>query len=381
MQSQRHTFEHLIFPIGRERFFAEFLGQKPLYIKGDTSKLSDLFSWQDFDEIINEGAYWTGTNLTLVANGQALKADDYCANSDTDSVFGPHRLDREKLLGCLRQKPSLVLDFCQSQTEPLASLSATLESVFRCYVELHIIASWESKKGFVSHFDHNDVFIFQTEGRKVWNIYKNRYEEPLTGTDHESAKLSDRVDDLKGDILMQPELSPGDVLYLPKGQYHDALASSDATLHLSYRLEHCNGRDFLKMIFAHLAQVPLLRQPLPSLDDTEAHDTHLGAITDELATLIKSPEAREFFSNYQKLSSTQDGFPSFNFPSEELIQFYRVRHETAVVPDDVPENILAWIKSRDFFSADELENILLSGEMRSQVLSALEGAGLIESRL
>lgn len=248
-------------------------------------------------------------------------------------------------------------------------------------MELHIIASWESKKAFASHFDHNDVFIFQTEGHKLWNVYENRYEEPLTGTEHNSSKLTERIDEMKGNLLMQPELTPGDVLYLPKGQYYDALASSEATLHLSYRLEHCTGRDYLKMILANLGQVPLLREPLPSVDDSTAHDAHIAGLTEELARLIASPEARQYLANFQKFSSTQDGFGSFHFPSEAQIQFYRVRHEADFSKAEISQAVLEWVRGRDFFAADELDAFVSAKVNRADLLSALVDAELIESRL
>lgn len=105
MRTQQLTFEHLIAPVGRERFFSDYFGKKPLHIESDATKLAGLFAWRDFNALLAEGAYWTGTNLTLVANGQALKAEDYCADGERNGAFGLHRLDREKLLTCPVSSP------------------------------------------------------------------------------------------------------------------------------------------------------------------------------------------------------------------------------------------------------------------------------------
>jgi ribosomal protein L16 Arg81 hydroxylase len=386
MQTQKVSFDNLLAPITREEFFSEYFGKKPLYIPGSDDKVAGLFGWTDLDEMLHEGRYWNDANLSLVVEGKALPSAEYSHSEDMDSGHAAARIDRAKLIECLKRKPSLILNFCQTQTAEIASLTATLESVFRASVELHIIASWENQKGYVSHFDYNDVLIFQTEGVKTWNVYEGRYEEPLKGTDHDRGKLMPQTDTLKGRLLMQPQLSTGDVLYLPKGQFHDALAASEATLHLSYRFEHSLGMDYMKMIMSNLHQLPSFREPLPHFDDTEAHDEKIGRLIEELATLVRDRNATEFAANYQKIISTQDAFQSFTLPSEEPILFYRVRHdqnfETLPV-DEFPSDVLSWIKARDFFNRDQLINAFIqSGADRlDAMLINLEAARLIEKRL
>jgi ribosomal protein L16 Arg81 hydroxylase len=47
-------------------------------------------------------------------------------------------------------------------------------------------------------------------------------------------------------------MKPGDVLYLPRGQYHEALASSDASLHLSFGIGQPTGIDVISRLLKSL---------------------------------------------------------------------------------------------------------------------------------
>ncbi|MBE89193.1 MAG: hypothetical protein CMM76_07100 [Rhodospirillaceae bacterium] len=383
MDSKHPTFEQLIAPITRAEFFADYYGKKPLYVPGSEKKFSSAFGWKDFDAMLDEGSYWSNAQLSLVVNGKALKPEEYSVQDNSAKATGAFRIDRGKLLDCLKQKPSMVLNYCQTQTPNIAALTATLESVFRCYVEMHIIASWEDHKGFASHFDYNDVLIFQTEGVKTWNIYEGRYDEPLKGTQHDRDFSMPQADELKGALLMQPQLNPGDFLYLPKGQFHDALAASEATLHLSYRLEHAVGMDYLKIIRSHLYQLPEFCEPLPHFDDTAAHDAHIEKLILALSKLLHEPSAIAFATNYQKITSTQDAFPSFVLPSSNPIIFFRVRHEALnESKNDITGHldVLDWLKHREFFSLNEFETAFSNSD-NGALLTRLEAQQLIEKRL
>jgi ribosomal protein L16 Arg81 hydroxylase len=386
MQSQQFSFDHLLAPMTREEFFGDYFGKKPLYIPGSDDKVAGLFGWTALDAMLHEGRYWNAANLSLVVEGKTLQAEEYCQSEDFVGGYDAARIDRAKLIECLERKPSLILNFCQTQTPEIASLTATLESVFRASVELHIVASWENHKGYVSHFDYNDVLIFQTEGVKSWNVYEGRYEEPLKGTEHDRGKLMPQTDTLKSGLLMQPQLSAGDLLYLPKGQFHDALAASEATLHLSYRFEHSLGMDYMKMIMSNLHQLPSFREALPHFDDVEAHGQKIANLIEELATLVQDRNARDFAANYQKIISTQDGFQSFTLPSTKPIVFYRVRHEekpTALPEGEYSNDVLSWINERDFFSREQLIGAFAQkgAETLDALLINLEATRLIERRL
>ena len=48
---------------------------------------------------------------------------------------------------------------------------------------------------------------------------------------------------MKGRVAEEILMRPGDLLYLPRGQFHDALASTDASIHVTLSCAEPNGLD------------------------------------------------------------------------------------------------------------------------------------------
>src|SRR5690606_25364738 len=67
----------------------------------------------------------------------------------------------------------------------------------------------------------------------------------------------------KGELLHEIVMRPGDVLYLPRGQYHEALAASDGVMHVSFGLIMPIGLDILSWLFERAMGEALFRANLP----------------------------------------------------------------------------------------------------------------------
>ena len=84
-------------------------------------------------------------------------------------------------------------------------------------------------------------------------------------------------------------LTPGDLLYLPHGQYHDALSSSEASMHVSFGTIHLVAHDFLQALVKDLPKDPLFRAHLPAVDDLAGHGPYLERIAERLGEIIRQP--------------------------------------------------------------------------------------------
>ena len=58
-------------------------------------------------------------------------------------------------------------------------------------------------------------------------------------------------------------MKPGDVLYLPRGQYHDALTGDRASLHVTFGVAPATGLAVFKLLESALAQESEFRAYLP----------------------------------------------------------------------------------------------------------------------
>ena len=67
----------------------------------------------------------------------------------------------------------------------------------------------------------------------------------------------------KGAKLMDVHMEPGDLLYLPRGQYHDALADEGGTMHIAFGITYPIGMDVMTFLFDRVVAEPEFRANLP----------------------------------------------------------------------------------------------------------------------
>jgi ribosomal protein L16 Arg81 hydroxylase len=96
-----------------------------------------------------------------------------------------------------------------------------------------------SGNGFSRHFDAHEVFIIQMCGHKIWRVAPNREVsfprsnyvagDPLPSLPEfdVAAGPFGRCDLPEGDV-MEVEMAPGSVLFLPRGYWHETLAHEDS---------------------------------------------------------------------------------------------------------------------------------------------------------
>ena len=258
--------------------------------------------------------------------------------------------------------------------------------------------SWNEHKGFVAHYDVDDVWALHFEGRKTWRVYEGRFEQPMEIPGFRCESLTpEQREQAKGKVLMEVDMTPGDVLYIPKGQYHDALASSEATLHLSFSVTQVTGHDFMRQLLQDLPEEPLFRQDLPHFDDIAAIEAHLGRLADRLREIITLPETAARLGQYQRQSALQNHPANFALPAREQAALYRVRalgtklvrrgggwllttgsgRETLSADE---AEVARWVLGRDYFNAESLARTFDDHDAAAlvPVVEKLIGAGLVQ---
>jgi len=63
-------------------------------------------------------------------------------------------------------------------------------------------------------------------------------------------------------MIDQITLKPGDLLYSPRGQYHDALASKSSSIHLAFGLSYFKPIDLMAIMWKKLFLMVLCVQIL-----------------------------------------------------------------------------------------------------------------------
>jgi 50S ribosomal protein L16 3-hydroxylase len=112
----------------------------------------------------------------------------------------------------------------EKHTAELTAIYDEFATAFHGHVDIHVYATPAGCKGLDWHYDAEDVFVFQTEGIKVWSLRKNTVNPwPLAETIPADQRAEREVMP-----IMTCELQAGDCLYIPNGYWHRTHAVSES---------------------------------------------------------------------------------------------------------------------------------------------------------
>ncbi|WP_424136201.1 cupin domain-containing protein [Roseomonas chloroacetimidivorans] len=295
------TLADLLAPMDQARFFAEFHDRQPVHIKGGAGKFAQVLSWSGIDRLLNQTHNWSSQSLKLQMDAQAVPPEAYCIranNRDNAQVWQP---DARMLREWIEKGASLVLNDVDSLTPGLASVSEALENAGLGRAQANVYVSFQAHKAFPTHFDTHDVWAVQVEGEKTWNIWSGRAEYPIPHPAFRSLGQAHH-DRAKGPLREKVVLKPGDLLYLPRGWYHDALAEGPASVHVAYGVHAPIGVDFANMLAERAIQDPLFRQPLPRQDGTPAAQfaltTRAAQLGQRMAEFARDPQVLQVLARH-----------------------------------------------------------------------------------
>lgn len=297
----RPTLSDILDPVTPERFFSENYDKKPLHIPGDPDKFAGLMNWEILSGLLNMSAIWSDKSLLLVADRQPVPAHVFCESVEDRSGNTVLQPVAEKVMDLLRKGASLVANDIDTLTPRLSAVADAFEAGFDAKTQVNLYCSWKQRQAFNSHFDTHDVFALHVEGEKVWRVYSTRMPHPIRHPRHgNEAYLDSDHEKQRGPLLMEVTMRPGDVLYLPRGWYHDALASSGGTVHMAFGVTGLIGFDVVTGLSDFAVEDERFRLNLPlSHEGDEALSKRLADLGDRISTLAREPAFIESIKNYR----------------------------------------------------------------------------------
>jgi ribosomal protein L16 Arg81 hydroxylase len=198
----------------------------------------------------------------------------------------------------LRQGASALLNDVDTLSPGLRAVADGFERGLGGKVQINLYCSWRERQAFPSHFDTHDVFALQIAGQKRWTAYRGRFDQPIA---HPTFNTLGQAyhEQAKGDVLMAVELTPGDVLYLPRGQYHDALATGDNSIHLAVGVTEPIGLDLVTLLFEDAVADATFRRRLPPPADPARLETRLDELAARLRARLDDPAFRARVRGFQ----------------------------------------------------------------------------------
>jgi lysine-specific demethylase/histidyl-hydroxylase NO66 len=360
-------FADLIAPLSDDAFLEAHFGKAPLHLPRQGGAPEPPIGWERMNALLAIRSHWTEANLKLVMDSKAIRPEFYIEEVETPA--GPdRRADPAKVGLFLAMGASLVAHSVQEIAPEIEAVCASLSERFAARAEANVYCSFGGVQAFASHFDLHDVFVLQCAGEKLWNLYENRAASPVAPLEGDDAQAT--IDAAKGRVAARVLMRPGDRLYIPRGVYHDALATEGASLHITFSVAPLTARALFPLLADAAIAEEAFRAYLPDarLEGGAALRGRLSELGARLGELAASREVREAVARRQR---ELRGVPAaFDLPNRRTLHFY-ARTETPVTIEHVGVGAVAraatasfalgpaaepaaWILSRAGFSREEI---------------------------
>jgi ribosomal protein L16 Arg81 hydroxylase len=291
----------LLAPVTPEQFFAEHYDKAPLHVRGSPGKFAQVLSWRQVNRLLDMTHIWSGTSLKLVMDSQAIPPEQFSTRTMGRDGVQLQQPDARLVQGWIAKGASVVMNDVDSLTPGLASVSNALEGAGLGKAQANVYISWQSHKAFRTHYDTHDVWAVQVEGEKDWNIWEGRAEWPIP---HQVFKGQPQAhhDQARGKLRGVVKMKPGDLLYLPRGWYHDALAEAPASVHIAYGVHAPLGMDLMNILVERVLYDAEFRKPLPRQDGSAparfALTQRAGLLGQRLGELCRDPKVMEVLAQF-----------------------------------------------------------------------------------
>jgi bifunctional lysine-specific demethylase and histidyl-hydroxylase NO66 len=323
-------FAAFIAPFDADTFRAQYFGKRPIHIRRETGGHPPVLSWQRFNEVLGITPYWNEDTLKVYFKSRAALRENYC---DTTDLRAGARApaDPAKVKALLGLGASLIANHFHRVCPEVAAVADLLEREFAARVAANVYCSFKGVQAFGTHFDLHDVFALQVEGEKTWRIYEARADAPVVplppGDEIEKWLTASR-----GRLLFEADMKPGEILYLPRGQYHDALTGAQASLHVTFGVSPATGLSLFKLLESTVTQEGAFRQYLPDARSQAELHNHLAKLAERVKTVMNSPAfATDVLNHQRSLAGAQ---ANYELPAQSPPAWYSIARRAQVVRRD-----------------------------------------------
>jgi len=277
-----------------DSFFKNHFSKNYLYKPNFIENFENIMSLDILDEILSKTNIWNNHNFIMMLDQKKINFTDYSSPS-LDTNGQNLRPDVNKVQNLVSRGASIILNDIQKHNLNLLKFVDELQKLTNGRCQANLYFSMASHQAFGPHFDLHDVFAIHFEGEKVWNIYENTEKSPIN---HPVFKLSgDERRKRAGKIIEQVTLKPGDLLYIPRGQYHDALASKNGALHIAFGLTYFKSIDVMTNLWENFVLNEFMRTDININANKDQLQSMLKNLSNELNDIINSKEALDIITN------------------------------------------------------------------------------------
>ncbi len=190
-----------------------------------------------------------GNSIRIMHNESEIPSENW-VNAEMPFVHGG-LIDKTAILKAMDLNCSVVLNeyfrFCPRVREILIMLRKIMGCISRCNAYL----SQKNSHCFPAHSDTHNVMVMAISGTKKWLIYDHKSKRGEEG----ERLPSEDIDQHRYEIAEEYIMKPGDILFIPLGQFHQVQNLEDHSLHYTFSIYPKKRADIVSDI-ANIMQNP-----------------------------------------------------------------------------------------------------------------------------
>jgi len=261
-----------------QTFFEKVWASQVSLHHAEPADLVGLLSLEDVDHLLTGTALRTPA-LRVAKDGGVVPSSHYTRGATMSGTAVTGLVDARSALSLFEDGATLILQGLHRYWPALTELVRDLELALGHPCQANAYLTPPRSQGFSRHSDTHDVFVFQTHGRKQWQVVEH---------------------DEERDVLLEPGLS----MYLPTGTPHSARSQDDVSLHVTVGINQLTWRSLLRSLAADALADERYDAPLPAgyLDDparlagplAEALTEYAGALSRLEAPTVAGEQVSSF---------------------------------------------------------------------------------------
>lgn len=284
-------FDSLVDQWGGRSAFLAAVGERRLHGRLPAEAVESLISWRGIAEVMINNRLSPPHVKVVESAGRAVNPARYLDRGPSPRRKDVPVVDLARLREILRGGATLMIDNIDEMVPRIGRTAWDLSGIVGEYVQTHMYATAGDVPAFKPHWDVVDVLVVQVDGSKRWDVYG-------PGTPHPIDAMTD-PDNVRPD---EPEwsgvLSPGDVLYLPRGWWHGVCGTGGTSLHLSYGFQSQTGLAYLKWLSTVARHSAPFRMDIPKTGDGEDVARHEKVLVECLNQLIRDHPLRAYLASH-----------------------------------------------------------------------------------
>ena len=290
------------FGVSREVFRARYFEKNYLLIRGALQ--SAPFEWSDIDELLYR-VDPLPPYFKLFKDGEIAAAEFV----DEALEFGAprRRINKAKFYDYLRGGATVVMNRIESSSRAARGLCRVVSRFAGHPAIGNAYLSFGGNGTFGEHWDTHDVFVIQLLGRKRWQVFAPTWPLPLS---HQSSV--GQLQRSPSAPVLECELAPGDVLYLPRGWWHRATPCNGGSFHLSVGTYAPTALEFVQWVCQR--RLSLLESARIGLCGDSQQALDVDAIVSQLGQALRDP--RELTAFHRSLAERETVCAEFDLQSQ-----------------------------------------------------------------